>query len=265
MPTFMELFKTRHYEEELMDLPGTSHDDFELALRDIQWVNRNLGGTQAVLDELIRLIPLDSKGKMLTILDIGTGSADIPRALVDWARSTRSQHGISFQITAVDVHPVAIEAARRESQTYPEIRVVQQDALNLDYGEDSYDLVISSMFMHHLENEDAIRLLQEMARLCRIGFVVNDLERHPLAWLSIKALGIATGKGKVFQNDAPLSVLRGFTGTELEEFRRLAGLADMEIKHCWPFRWILSWKQPWQSGFTYHTSTPKTSALHSPL
>lgn len=232
-----------------MDLPGTTHDDFEEALHDIQWVNLNLRGTQVVLDELIRMIPPAKKGKVITILDLGTGSADIPRALIDWARSKRSELGITFQITALDSHPVAIETAKKETVSYPEIRVIQGDALNLDFTEDSYDFVISSMFMHHLENEEAIELLQEMARIARYGFVVNDLERNPLAWLSIKLLGVVLGKGRVFQNDAPLSVLRGFSARELEEFRRLAGLHDMEIKHCWPFRWVLSWKQPWASQF----------------
>ena len=77
-----------------------------------------------------------------------------------------------------------------------------------------------------------------------------------MAWLSIKAMTAMTGKSRVFQNDAPLSVLRSFTEAELGEFRRLAGLPEMHIARFWPFRWVLKWRQPWESGFPYPGAHP---------
>lgn len=239
----LNLFKARRNEEELMDLPSTTRPEFIQALYDIQWVNTNLGGISAILEELADMISLRAKADLnqpFTILDLGTGSADIPRALVDWSRS---QPEIKFKILAIDLHPVAVDISKQLNDNYPEIQVVQADALHLNEPDSSFDVVISSMFMHHLQNEQATRLLQEMARLCRIGFIVNDLERHPLAWVGIKTLGLLTGKGRIFKNDAPLSVLRGFTYPDLIALKKSANLPDLQIWHRKPYRWILKWQK----------------------
>jgi ubiquinone/menaquinone biosynthesis C-methylase UbiE len=242
----LNLFKTRCHEEELMDLPSTPHREFVQALYDIQWVNNNLGGTAAIQQSLTALI--HSSGKMnlsrpLTILDLGTGSADIPRALVDWSRLGKAPPGVRFKITAVDLHPIAVDIAKKLNDEYSEIQVVQADALHIPEPYNAFDFVISSMFMHHLQNDQAVRLLQEMARLCKIGFIVNDLERHPMAWVGIKTLGLLTGKGRIFKNDAPLSVLRGFTQDDLIALKNSAGLTDLEIRRQKPYRWILTWRK----------------------
>jgi hypothetical protein len=237
----LPLFNTRRDEEELMDLPSTPRVEFVQALHDIQWVNTNLGGSSALLEEFIRLIPSGFQGT-LSVLDLGTGSADIPRALVDWTRSLPEEQRIQLQITAVDVHPVAVEISKQLCAYYPEVTVMQADALTLEYPNQSFDIVINSMFMHHLQQDEAVRLLREMARLCRIGFIVNDLERHPVAWLGIKALCFLTGKGRIFKNDAPLSVLRGFTCSDLALLRQQAQLPAMRIRRRKPYRWLLSWQ-----------------------
>ncbi len=231
------MFSKRQYRDELMDLPSTTSEEFGQALRDIQWVNRNLAGSQILMEEVIRMIAgCQLLGRPIRILDLGTGSADIPRDLVDWGRA----HDVRFEITAVDIHPVAAEVSRKLSEGYPEIEVIQANALKLDYADNRFDVAISSMFMHHLGDEEAARLLREMYRLARMGFVVNDLERHPLAWLGISLLGRITGKGRIFLHDAPLSVLRGFTRAELEDVIRQAGVSGVEILHRWPFRFVLS-------------------------
>lgn len=240
-------FKQRRHEEELMDLPETSREEFTRALYEIQWVNKNLGGISAIDNTLWEMIPDGFQGT-IRILDLGTGSADIPLALAKGIRSLKAEYDpgqwtIEFQITAIDLHSTAVEVAKELTADYPEITVRQGDALNLEYADQSFDFVISSLTMHHLEGDGPQRLLSEMNRLSRIGFIVNDLERHPLAWLAIKAVSFLTGKGKVFANDAPLSVLRGFTRPELEDLCRQAGLSasgtKVEIRHRAPYRWLL--------------------------
>lgn len=239
MKTWLHQFEARHSgEEELMDLPSTPAEAFQEALQDIRWVNRYLGGERSMIQALEALINANSS-RTYTVLDVGTGSGDIPMALVNWGRA----HGIRFEITAVDVHPVAVDVGKALARDYPEIHVVQGDALQLPYPDGSFDLVISALFMHHLNTPKAVRLLLEMARLCRIGFVISDLERHPVAYLSIWVLGKITGKGAVFQHDAPLSVLRGFTEADLQCLKGLSGLSAMTISRQIPYRFILSWKK----------------------
>ena len=229
------MFKTRRYEEEWMDDPQTSPADFNQALKDIQWVNKNLRGTEVLAEALFERLPESFSGQ--SVLDIGTGSADIPLALAKKAR----QHKQALQITGIDLHPVAVETAQKQTADYAEIHIVQGDALSLPYPDQSFDWVITSMFMHHLSDQEAVGLLREMARLARHGFIVNDLERHPLAYWSIKLLGKLTRKGRIFMNDAPLSVLRGFSHAELKSYCLRSQLESVQIQRKKPFRWLLTW------------------------
>jgi 2-polyprenyl-3-methyl-5-hydroxy-6-metoxy-1,4-benzoquinol methylase len=234
-------FSCRSRDDEWMDLPSTSREEFVQALHDIRWVNKRLGGTAALLNGVLELLPRTYAGTF-KILDLGTGSADIPLALARWARSQKHKTNIRFEITALDMHPIAVETARHMTQDYPEIEVTQGNALQLSYDNQSFDIVTSSMCMHHLSDADAGRLLREMARLGRLGFVINELERHPLAWLGIHLLGRFTRKGAVFKHDAPLSVLRGFNRKELETLRTQSSLAGLQIFHRRPYRWLLIWR-----------------------
>jgi SAM-dependent methyltransferase len=229
----------RHDRPERMDDPALPPDDLRRALLDIRWVNRWLGGAAAIIGALkprVRMLPIEQP---VHILDLGTGSADIPLALARWGRAT----GRVFRITAVDSHPVVVSEARSLTRTCSEIRVVRENALSFPDPDGSFDFVISSMFLHHLSPPEAVQLLQNMARLCRRGLVINDLERHPLAWLGIRLLGRLTGKGRVFRHDAPLSVLRGFTRPELQALCQQAGLAQARIVRRHPYRWLLIWEK----------------------
>ena len=217
-----------------MDQPRTPMPEFKEALKDIRWVNRHLGGTETLLEQVSCLLEKNPK-KAFSVLDLGTGSADIPVALAVWGREQK----IELKITALDLHPSAVEDARQVTENYPEIMVVQGDALQTGYPDGSFDVVTSSMFMHHLNDDDAIRLLREMDRLARVGFVVNDLQRHVLAWLGISTLGFLTGKGRVFKNDAPLSVLRGFTVDEIHRLTEEAGFRQARIFTRPPYRVVL--------------------------
>jgi 2-polyprenyl-3-methyl-5-hydroxy-6-metoxy-1,4-benzoquinol methylase len=237
MPLLMPDTQTRSVESEIMDEPEVTQQEFVRALREIRWVNRYLGGTTAILDALKTLCKTDHEP--LRILDIGTGSADIPMALAEWGRATQRR----LEITAVDLHPLAVQEAKARVSAYPEISVEACDAFQLPYPPESFDFVISSMFLHHLDDNEAVILLQKMVTLARRGVIINDLERHPLAWLGIRLLSILTAKGAVFYNDSALSVLRGFKKKELNTYCQQAGLKNFQIQHRHPFRWLLIWQR----------------------
>jgi 2-polyprenyl-3-methyl-5-hydroxy-6-metoxy-1,4-benzoquinol methylase len=232
--------RNRSTEDELMESPSVKELDFIQALNEIRWVNRYLGGTAAMLSTLQALCAgMPEQQEPIRILDLGTGSADIPIAIAQWGRA----HKQALQITAIDLHTLAVQEARHLTRQYPEIEVCQDNALELPYEAQSFDYVVSSMFMHHLTHAEAICLLQNMARLCRRGLIVNDLERHPLAWWGIRLLGNLTGKGPIFKNDSALSVLRGFQKQELIALCQEADLAKATITHRHPYRWLLTWEK----------------------
>ena len=234
MPLIVPAFREREHQDELMDHPDTGQAEFEVALQDIQWVTRHLGGIRVLLQQVAAILN-SQRQRRFRILVLGTGSADIPIALVEWARE---QH-IALELTAVDIHPFAVQSATRQALPYPEISVLQGDALHTGFEAGAFDVVISSMFMHHLDNDKAIQLLREMDRMSQLGLVINDLERHPMAWLGITLLGMLTGKGRLFRNDAPLSVRRGFTQEEAWQLVHQAGLTGAQVIGQSPFRLVI--------------------------
>jgi ubiquinone/menaquinone biosynthesis C-methylase UbiE len=162
------------------------------------------------------------------ILDIATGSADIPRALVQAARAGRFGAGRRLEITAVDSHPKVLALARRRTPPglYPEIRVEEGDAFALPYPDGAFDIALCSLAFHHFGPARSVFLLREMERLTTSGFIVNDLVRDPVACALIWTLTRLVGANRLTRHDAPLSVLRAFTIAEYRQMLREAGIPE---------------------------------------
>jgi len=101
------------------------------------------------------------------------------------------------------------------------------------------DIIFSSLFCHHFKEEELVKQMQWMQRNSRIGFFINDLHRHLAAYYSIKWLTAAFSKSYLVKNDAPLSVLRGFTRSEWKEILAKAEISDYSIYWRWAFRWLI--------------------------
>lgn len=220
----------RSDDAELLD--GTGLDPVELAanLRDIRRVNRLLGGTAAVLrhvPELLDGIPLD---QTVTVLDLATGSADIPVVVAEWARHA----GRRVEITASDVSDEILAVAREQVRGRPEIALAKHDARAVLLPDRSFDIVLCSLALHHFSPDDAVRVLGEMRRLARIGFILNDLRRSRLGYLAAAATARLTTRNRLTRNDAPLSVRRAYTPDELRELLLAAGIDSARITtHRW--------------------------------
>ncbi|MBI4380473.1 MAG: methyltransferase domain-containing protein [candidate division NC10 bacterium] len=214
---------------ELLDRPDNSDEEVRENLQDIERLNRYFGGARTALLHLSRMITERSQTR-LTILDIATGGADIPRTICRWARRQR----LGVTIEAVDRSHQVLAAAAEWSAGYPEIRLRQEEAPPLPYPDDSFDYVLCSLFFHHLTEAQGIHLLWEMRRVARHGLIVNDLMRSRRARL---LTGIATrllSGNHLTRHDGPMSVLRGFRSEELLHMSIEAGLGDVRISlHPW--------------------------------
>lgn len=217
---------------ELLD--GPLDDPATLAgnLRDLARVNRLLGGITLSRQALEGLAGRAAdRGAVISLLDVGTGGADVPLALLaDWKR-----RGRRLQITAVDDRREVLDAARR---VRPEIDAVDgltlavADGRALPWSDGAFDVVHCSLLVHHLGERDAVRLLREMARVARRGVVVNDLARGRLAWLGAWLLAhLATGN-RYTRHDAPLSVRRAYTLPEARALLAVAGLRPVVEAHA---------------------------------
>lgn len=218
---------------ELMDLPCADLDELARTLEDLAWINRRLGGTRLVCNRLASL--LHRLPPPIRILDVATGYADVPRAIVCWGR----RRGLPIQIEAIDSHAQILELARQASQAYPEIHIRQGDALTLPYPDGSFDVVLASLILHHTEGEAQARLLRELYRVARSFVVVNDLRRGRLpflvTWVSLRLVS----RSRVIHHDGPVSVRRGFLVGELLALAREAGWAQARVSRHAFFRLAL--------------------------
>ena len=234
-------FAQRAHADEMMDDFAITDRRLTQALDEIRLVNRLLGGYAASM-AVLRPFLKRQGGRPTRLLDVGTGSADLPEHLVRWA----DRHGADVRVVAVDANPATVDYAREAlgrrlpSALRDRIRVEVGDALALPYEAGSFDVAHAAMFVHHFERDRAVALLREMRRTSRQGLVVNDLHRHPLGYYGIWALARAFPVSPMFRHDAPLSVLRGFRRDELCALAAAAGLPTPDVRWHWAFRWTLS-------------------------
>lgn len=230
---------TRLQAEEMMDDFSVADERLTDALDDLWWTNRLLGGwaaTDAVLDPVLRA------RTEVHVLDLGTGGADVLVHLVQRA----DRLGCRLTAVGVDANPVTLDYARdtvtREvpPSLQDRISLVEGDALDLPYGADAFDVTLAALFLHHFHGGEAVRLLREMERVSRLGAVVNDLHRHPLAYAGIWLLGRLLPVSPMFRHDGPMSVRRGFRRAELHALADTAGWPRAIVRWHWAFRYTLS-------------------------
>ncbi len=210
------------------------------SLADLAWMNRYLGVAGGMTQQLGRMV--GGKVHRLRILDVGAGGGDILVALARWCR----RRAIEFQGVAVDRGRETSRLARAttgETGESHRIRVVCGDALRLPFADRSYDVTVCSTFLHHLEPDQVIQTLGEMARVSAVGFVVSDLRRGPLGYLASLGLAFTVwARHSYTRHDGPASMRAAFT---LQEARELADRAGLEVVvELLPlFRWAMRWKR----------------------
>ena len=215
---------------ELMDDLSNQGSELERTLIEIEWVNRLLGGYAPSMEGLRRLLPPGQSE--LTVLDVGTGSGDIPRKMAEWGRRV----GCRVQVTGIDLAETTIAMARRSSAEHPDLRFEVQNLFELP-DEASFDVVHAAATLHHFVGDQAQAALAKMYRLARLGVVINDFHRHPLAWVGIKILTVLLSKSRMVRYDGPLSVLRSFHRDEFRQMCSAEGLPRPDIAWRPMFRW----------------------------
>lgn len=217
---------------EFLDLPPDvcSVEELEGSFADLRIVNRYLGDKRALLKHLSKKM---KKEESVTILDVATGSADLPVCIADWAR----KKGVQAAITGIDINSRSIAIARKHVAAYPEIDVMVADALNLPFPDRSFDFVICSKTLHHMKGHDAVTLMREIFRVAKRSYIIMDLRRSWIAYGLIIILTRIFTRNRITRFDGPLSVMKSFTPTELVDLAAMAGASRFRI-YREPF-WLL--------------------------
>jgi SAM-dependent methyltransferase len=229
-----DLTRRLEHAPELLDEPAHAPGELEQSLAQVAEVNRMLGGTRAVLRALR---PFAAPGSELRVLDIGTGSADIPVAIARWA----SRRKAAVRIVATDVHPQMRRIAAAVTAPFARVISVEDaDALALPYADDDFDVAILSLTLHHFDGDDPITVLREAARVARRAVIINELERCRANWYGARLLARTRWRGnRLTRHDGPLSVRRAFTPDELHALARRAGLRVTSLDRRFFYRLVL--------------------------
>jgi SAM-dependent methyltransferase len=232
------VLEQRRLRPEVMDQPGldpAQHARALSGLARINWWSRSAG---ILWPQLLRQAL--ATREPLRVLDLATGAGDV---LIRLSRLARRQ-GIRLQVEGCDVSAVAVEYARRRAEEAgADVRFFVHDALAgpLLSG---YDVVICSLFLHHLKRDQARAFLARMAEQARSLVLVNDLVRC-VGGLLLACVGTRLlSRSWVVHTDGPRSVQGAFTVAELRALADEAGLRGAEVERRWPFRMLLTWRRP---------------------
>ena len=228
----------RDLQPELMDDPSLPLEEHRRALAGLARLNA-LSGSVGVLWPEVRKLACEL-GRPVRILDVATGSGDVPLGL--WKRAERA--GIKLELSACDISPVALQAA--EARTGPAgatVRYFAADALAAPLPT-WFDIVTCSLFLHHLSDDSAVTLLGRLAATTERLVLVNDLSRSrwnlSLVWCATRLVT----RSRVVHVDGPLSVRGAFTPSEADALARRAGLTGATVSARFPCRWLLTWRKP---------------------
>ncbi|HTI12930.1 MAG TPA: methyltransferase domain-containing protein [Puia sp.] len=224
-------FSKRSYQKELLDRPDIPFEDIERNMRELDFINTWLGGHAISLSGLKQLV---RNRKQVTICEIGCGGGDNLRVL---SRYCRRRH-IGLRVMGIDNNAHCIAVAR-EKWKDGMAEWVHSDYRNVHFGEERPDIIFSSLFCHHFTDEELVLMLTWMEKSAQVGWFINDLQRHPLAYHAIRRLTGWLSRSYLVKNDAPLSVLRGFVREEWEEYLQKAGIGPYSLRWKWAFRWLI--------------------------
>ena len=201
-----------------MDDLSRPEEEFAAAYRELKIINRTLGGVRAIE----RFLPPAKKGVNLLMLDVAAGACDVSEALIE---------KLPCRIVTLDLNARGLKLA---DKSWP----VVGDALALPFRDGTFDVVMASLFFHHLSDDNCVQVLSQMWRIAKQRILINDLHRHAVAYFSIRALTALFSKSRMVRHDGPVSVLRAFRSSELLEIARRAGV-PARVHRSFPYRLVL--------------------------
>ena len=226
-------FSKRSLDVEIMDDLNCEGEVLHQTLRELEVINKWLGGNRITLDAVNKLLRAQSGKRTITIADLGCGGGDMLRLIDLWAR----KKNLHVNLIGIDANPNIVAFARRNLKDYPHIQFETLNIFSEEFRQRKYDIVIGTLFYHHFSHEQLSQFFRTLKQQVSIGFVINDIHRHWFAYYSIKTLTHLFSKSSMVKFDAPLSVMRAFTKHELIKILNESMAKNFTIHWRWAFRW----------------------------
>lgn len=221
----------KSYQKELLDADNIPFAAIQKNMAELNFINTWLGGHGISIDGFKELA---KNRKEITICEIGCGGGDNLVAIDNWCK----KNNITLHCIGIDINEACIDFAKKNSTSLNHAEWIVNDYLSVQF-KSKPDIVFSSLFCHHFLDSDLKTQLQWMQANAKIGFFINDLHRHPLAYYSIKFLTQLFSKSYLVKNDAPLSVARAFTKTEWLNLMKSSNINNYTVSWKWAFRHLI--------------------------
>jgi 2-polyprenyl-3-methyl-5-hydroxy-6-metoxy-1,4-benzoquinol methylase len=230
-------FSCRSRQPEMMDGDAVGFEDFQNCLHDLELVNVCTLAYRPTLNWLKKAMSADKSRQPVSILDVGSGGGGMLRKISKLAR----RRGRETSLTGVDLNPWSKKSAESTTPSDAPIQYETADIFSLD-PDRRVDFIVSSLFTHHLTDNEVVKFLRWMDRQATRGWFINDLHRHPLPFFLIRYATRFMGFGPMVQNDGPILVTRAFTAADWRRFVAEAGIQRERIRINWffPFRYCVA-------------------------
>jgi 2-polyprenyl-3-methyl-5-hydroxy-6-metoxy-1,4-benzoquinol methylase len=225
-------YKSRSLKKELLDQDDISFEDIALTMKELDFINTHLGGHSITIKGFKKLL---ENRKEISVCEIGCGGGDNLYTINKFCR----RNNIISSFTGIDINNDCIVFAKGNTQI-GNVNFIVSDYEKVFFNKEKPDIIFSSLFCHHFTDEELVEMLHWMKNNSSVGFFINDLHRHPVAYHFIKIATAHFSKSYLVKNDAPLSVLRGFKKREWESIFRKAGINNYSIKWKWAFRYLIT-------------------------
>lgn len=224
--------KYRSSELEIMDDFTLSSNELIKTLNTIASINKLLGGNAITLNGVKRLLTTQPKSKKYSIVDLGCGNGDMLRQLAIWGK----KNGYKLTLYGIDANITTLTHAKELSINYSEIEFLQLNVFEEALYTRQFDIVLSTLFLHHFTDEEINILLKKLERITRIGMVINDLQRSKLSYLLFYIIASILNNNMV-KTDGLISILRGFKVEDLKAYS-----TKLKFESYWKWKWAFRYQ-----------------------
>lgn len=227
----------RTRDEEIMDDFDLKGHELEKTLKDLDNINKWLGGNKVTVQGVKNLLKEKPKEKIYYIVDVGCGNGALLREIARWGRSKRYH----LELIGIDANEHAIKIAERASAFYPEIKYQALNIFSEDFRKQKFDIVLCTLTLHHFTDEEIEDIMHHFYQQSQIGVVINDLHRSKQAYRLFQAFCKVFINNEIARKDGLTSILRGFKREDIKRYASKLPTKDQKIKWKWAYRyqWII--------------------------